>query len=146
MEETLTATAEEIVTEEPVTPVTNEEPAPSPVEEPAPDYEALEREDLAALRAEFPELASVNTLSSLDDPTRYGELRDLGLSPREAYLATAKRQIPKADNRAHLQSAMPRAVSGGSGGISPRELEEARSLFSDLSDAEIRRLYQKVKA
>ena len=58
------------------------------------DYAAVAREDLRALKAEFPELAAIGSITELNAPLRYAELRDLGASPREAYLATAKRRPP----------------------------------------------------
>ena len=42
------------------------------------DYARMEQEDLAALKRDFPELADFTSLEGLDDPRRYGELRDLG--------------------------------------------------------------------
>ena len=53
------------------------------------DYERLEREDIAELCREFPEL-KIDSLTELDNPLRYGALRDMGLTPTEAYLATRK--------------------------------------------------------
>ena len=106
------------------------------------DYAALAASDLKELKGEFPELAGLEHISGLDNPLRYAALRDLGLSPREAYLATAKRQ--RADGRAHLSSAMPKSAGSPGGGMSPRQLAEAREIFSDMSDVEIRALYKKV--
>ena len=54
------------------------------------DYAAIAEEDLRILKEEFPELYGASDITELDDPLRYAALRDLGLSPREAYLATAK--------------------------------------------------------
>ena len=106
------------------------------------DYAAIAASDLRELKGEFPELAGLEHISGLDNPLRYAALRDLGLSPREAYLATAKRQ--RADGRAHLSSAMPKGAGSPGGGMSARQLSEAREIFSDMSDAEIRALYKKV--
>ncbi len=109
------------------------------------DYAALAAEDLVALRREFPELSALSDLTELHNPARYGALRDLGLSAREAYLATEPpRRIPRGDNRAHLHSAVPKAVRGVGDGMSDGELSAARELFFGLGDAELHRLYQKV--
>ncbi|HBJ18271.1 MAG TPA: hypothetical protein DDY70_00785, partial [Clostridiales bacterium] len=76
---------------------------------------------------------------------RYGALRDLGLSAKEAYLATTTpRRMPRGDNRAHLHSAVPKAVQATGDGMSEGELSAARELFFGLGDAELHRLYQKV--
>ena len=110
------------------------------------DYAALAREDLLSLQREFPSLLSLRSVAELPNPTRYGALRDLGLSPREAYLAVGGEQRRGRDNRSHLHSGVPRTRAGVHGEMSVGELESARNLFGDLSDAEIHKLYQKVKA
>ncbi len=98
--------------------------------------------DTDALREEFP---TADT-ASLENPVRYAELRALGLTPKEAYLATGGTHMHRADNRAHLQSTLPRVVGGGDEGIGASELAAARELFVGLSDHEIRKLYKKVTA
>lgn len=111
-------------------------------EETAVDYEELIENDLSVLRAEFPELKNIKSITDLDNPIRYAALRDLGLDAAEAYMATAKRS--RQDNRAHLRAAYGKNVSTPYGTMSHRELNEARELFTDLSDLEIQRLYRKV--
>lgn len=111
-------------------------------QEDAVDYARIAKEDLEALKTEFPELADIGDICELNNPLRYAALRDLGLSPAEAYLATAKR-MPKRDNRSHL-SAMRTVSYAPSGSMSESELMAAREIFSDISDAEIRKLYKKV--
>ena len=109
------------------------------------DYAALIESDLAALRAAIPGLEGLSDISELENPVRYGALRDLGLGPEEAYRAsTTKFSRERRDNRAHLRSSLPRAARAPEGSISYRELELARELFSGVSDAEIQRLYKKV--
>lgn len=106
------------------------------------DYSQVVENDLAELRARFPELASIGSITELDNPLRFAELRDLGLSVDEAYLATSKRRV-RTDNRRHLTSTVPigtipdREIPRG-------ELERARQMFSGLSDKEIRSLYRRV--
>ena len=106
------------------------------------DYEALIESDLNTLRAEFPELGDIKQITDLNNPLRYAALRDLGLTPEEAYLATAKRRSQ--DTRAHLRSAHGRNASTPLGMMSQHELSVARELFPGLSDADIQRLYKKV--
>ncbi len=108
------------------------------------DYQKLEREDLEALKAQFPALSGLSSLCFLSDPVRYAELRDLGLSPAEAYLATGGALRKRSDNRAHLQSAVPRRGAVVTSALSSEQMAEARRLFSDLSDAQIHRLFKKV--
>lgn len=106
------------------------------------DYSLVEREDIKSLKSEFPELSDITYITDLENPLRYAALRDLGLSPSEAYLATqGKRRIR--DNRSHLV-ASPTIASASKSAISEREMEAARDIFPGISDAEIRKLYRKV--
>ena len=111
-------------------------------EEEGTDYEALVKDDMSHLSEELLSGEEIN-ISDLKNPLRYGALRDLGLTPKEAYLATAE-PIKHYDNRSHLRSAVPHGAGGGIPQMSMREMEEARNLFCGLSDREIRRLYKKV--
>jgi hypothetical protein len=106
------------------------------------DYEALIASDIETLRSEFPELREINDITDLNNPLRYAALRDLGLTPEEAYLATAKRRTQ--DTRAHLRSAHGRNAATSVSIMSQRELSAARDLFPDLSDSELQRLYKRV--
>ncbi len=108
------------------------------------DYAALAAEDLAALKAQFPILKGLSSLTSLSNPVRYAELRELGLSPREAYLASGGTARVASDNRSHLFSAVPRTSAAVTEAISTSEMAEVRRLFSDLSDAQIYKLHKKV--
>lgn len=106
------------------------------------DYDEIIRSDILELRSRFPELSGIEGITDLDNPIRYAELRDLGLSPREAYLATSERR-QKPDTRRHLSSAVPKRAAMPAG-LSQSELSEARELFSGLSDAELNRLARRV--
>ena len=108
------------------------------------DYEALIARDLEILRASIPELENIKDISELENPVRYGALRDLGLSPEEAWRATSVNARRHTDNRAHLRSSAPKAVHADTLDMSYRELQAARELFSGIPDAEIQRLYKKV--
>lgn len=107
------------------------------------DYEVLAREDMRELIAMFPHLAGKTSVAELENPLRYAALRDLGLSPREAYLATSA-PIHRYDNRSHLSGAVPRRAGSASDMLGAAELASARELFADLSDREIQKLYKKV--
>ena len=106
-------------------------------------YEKLIEEDIRTLKREFAELSGLCSITELDNPIRYGALRDLGLSAAEAYLATRKTHR-RSDNRAHLVTALPPMSSLPENAMTDRELEGAREIFSDISDTEIRKLYRKV--
>ena len=107
------------------------------------DYGEVIEQDLAELRESFPECrARLTGISELKDPMRFAALRDLGLSAKEAFLATGgvKRGY---DNRAHLTSSVP-AYAKAAQEMPRAEYEAARELFSDLTESEIRKLYRKV--
>ena len=106
------------------------------------DYEALIESDVAALKAEFPELKGISDITDLNNPLRYAALRDLGLTPSEAYRATAKRSVK--DTRSHLVSARGKSAVSPIGMMSQLELATARELFPTKSDSELQRLYKKV--
>ena len=106
------------------------------------DYAALEEEDMRTLSEIFPHLRGKRVLD-LDDPLRYAALRDLGLTPKEAYLATGG-GVRRYDTRSHLRSAVPSPAGGSVESLSGAELLAARELFSGLSDREIQKLYKKV--
>ncbi len=99
-------------------------------------------EDMETLAEEFPELRG-REITELENPMRYAALRDLGLTPREAYLATSGIRIQR-DNRSHLGSAVPRGASRPSSKITASELKAARELFDGISDAQIIQLYKRV--
>lgn len=114
------------------------ENAPAPI-----DYEALAREDAEILASIFPNLRGIASVTELKNPLRYAALRDLGLSPKEAYLATCE---PAAayDNRSHLFSTAQGKRGSAECQMTRSELEAARELFDGLSDREIHSLYKKV--
>lgn len=115
--------------------------------EDAVDYARLAEEDLITLKEQFPSLSDMTSLSELENPARYGALRDLGLTVREAYLATTtpKTRAPHTyDNRSHLRSAVPRTHGAAGEQMSAQQMRAARELFSELSDSEIVKLYKKV--
>ena len=111
-------------------------------EAPSVDYAAIIESDLSELKAEFPELKGIADITELNNPLRYAALRDLGLSPIEAYMATAARRSQ--DTRSHLKSAHGRSAATAAGMMSQLERATARELFPGMNDAELQRLYKKV--
>ncbi len=143
MEDTnLEATTAQVAAEE-IADESSASPTEAPEAEEA-DYEAVARADMDALKAQFPALSALTSLAELPDPARYGELRELGLSPREAYLAIGGTPKRKSDNRSHLFSSVPRTSAHGRDLPTSEQMAEARRLFTDLNDAQIHRLYKKV--
>ncbi len=99
--------------------------------------------ELAALSSGMPSIAG-RSADELVDGRRYSELRALGLTPREAFLATAKKQAPAGDNRAHLFGSAPRSMHAPYSAMTQAELAEAREIFGGMADEDIRDLYRKV--
>lgn len=107
------------------------------------DYaEEVINSDLEELKREFPELSDTKDITEIHNPTRYAALRDLGLSPTEAYLATTPRVVR--DNRSHLKGTPTATARRPVSAMTHREWQEARALFEDLSDSEIEKLYKRV--
>ena len=106
------------------------------------DYGEVEKQDLEELQALFPHLKSKTSITELDNPLRYAALRDLGLSPTEAYMATAKRRTQ--DTRSHLRSAHGRSAAAPTSMMTQYELATARELFPGLTDSDLQRLYKRV--
>ena len=98
--------------------------------------------DISELKESFGELSDITDITELPNPTRYGALRDLGLTPTEAYLAT--RPQKSISTLSHLKSSVPKAASAPQGVMTKYELSQARELFSDMDDNEIQRLYKRV--
>ena len=136
--------------EEKEIPVTDTEPtaddsdvaAAKPTEDSV-DYAAVLGADIEELKATFPELGSMQNIDELADPIRFGALRDLGLSAKEAYLASGGKKRSY-DNRTHLVTSVPGGARSAVDGISRAELDMARDIFGSMSESEIQRLYRKV--
>ena len=124
-------------------PVIDDENSMTEDEEKQTDYALLEAEDLATIRALFDEYQTISSITELDNPLRYATLRDLGLSVKEAFLATQRKQ-PRYNNRSHLKSSVPRGARSDGVSMSAEALREAREIFSGLSDSEIQKLYKNV--
>lgn len=107
------------------------------------DYGAVERADLIELKREFPELSSLGRIIDLSNPLRYAQLRDLGLSAKEAYLASSGTRH-RASGKGHLTGAVPGGAKVADSAMSPSELKGARELFGNLTDEELQRLYRRV--
>ncbi len=114
--------------------------------EATPEYNISEllSDDLSELCEEFPEMSGTEDISEMKNATRYAALRDMGLTPREAYLATRPRTDEIPDSRAHLVSSVPPARQIPRSSMTVSEWRAARELFEDLSDTEIERLYKRV--
>lgn len=117
------------------------------IEVAAPETDAPEEIDvgkeLSGLSSEFSHLKDASPEGSVNTE-RYAELRALGLSPKEAFLATEKREARHTDGLSHLGGSFPKIARTPTSGISTSQMKTARELFGDLSDDEIRSLYKRV--
>lgn len=116
-------------------------------------FEKRAAADLAAVHAAFPETAVYKTVRDLPNVRRFGELMDMGLTPKEAYIAAnpdavrgsvaaAVKKSSLAETKEHLRSSVPRGAKDLAPRMSREQLIEYREMFPDLSDKEIARLYR----
>ncbi len=119
------------------------------------EFEKLAAADLAELHTAFPETKAYGHIRELPDGIRqrYAQLRDKGLSAKEAYAAanpdgiratvaeTVKKQSTN-KGKDHLRSSVPKRSRDTSVTMPKRVLAEWRDLFPKLSDKDIARLYR----
>ncbi len=118
--------------------------------------ERMVQQDLNDLHTLFPETKSITKFEDIPNAKRYAELRDKGLSAKEAYSAanadarrevianSVKQQTINA-SKSHLKSNVPIASKDTSIKISRGEMEQMRELFPDKSDKELVALYKKTR-
>ena len=114
-----------------------------PVEEEPVDYEQLAAEDLAEIKRLDPSYAPASHLGELPFARRFAELRDLGLSVKEALAAAAPR-FERQDGKTHLRAVAPRGARIPEGTLDRDRMKEAKQLFAGLSEQEINALYRRV--
>ena len=108
-----------------------------------PDYAKMAAEDLIEVRRLCPEFRELESLAELPLASRFGELRELGLSVSEA-LGALGLSGDRHDTRSHLRASVPKRLGDAGARMMPSELEGARRLFPKLSEREITRLYRRV--
>ena len=118
--------------------------------------ERMVASDLNELHSLFPETKDINKFEDIPNCRRYAELRDKGLSVKEAYSAanvdgrrkavanSVKQQTINA-SKSHLKSNVPIASKDTSVKITRAEMDQMRELFPDKSDKELVALYKKTK-
>ena len=121
-----------------------DESTPPAVEQASPtDYAKMAADDLAEIKRLDAAYAPAKHLGDLPFAMRFAELRDMGLSVREALAAAAPR-FDRADGRAHLRAVAPHGAKAAPEGLAGEEMKNARTLFYGLSDSEINTLYRRV--
>lgn len=117
------------------------------------EFEKKMKADLAEVQREFPETKSLKSITEIENFAKFGRLRDIGLSPKEAYaaanadsvrsnVATATKQQSLNETKAHLKSAVPKGSKDESIVMPKKVLSEWRDLFPNMSDKEIVKLYK----
>jgi hypothetical protein len=118
--------------------------------------EKMVQSDLNELHNLFPETKSIAKFESIPNCKRYAELRDLGLSVKEAYTAanpdarreaianSVKQQTINA-SKSHLKSNVPIASKDTSIKITRGEMAQMKELFPEKSYKELVALYKKTK-
>lgn len=129
----------------PIQPESELETDGAPLTEPAEavDYEQLAAEDLAEIKRLDPSFAPASHLGELPFARRFAELRDLGLTVKEALAAAAPR-FARQDGRTHLRAVAPRGARSPEGVLDRDGMKEAKLLFGNLSESEINALYRRV--
>ena len=117
-------------------------------------YENMKKADLAALHAAYPDTAELDDIEKMENFKRFGELRDAGLSVKEAYAAANPEAIRKSaaeaekknslkGTKAHMGSVVPKGAKGESTSMSPKEMKEWREMFPGKTKKEIMSLYKR---
>ena len=120
------------------------------------EFEKKARADLAELQAVYPETKGYTDIRQIPNLKRFGELRDLGLSPKEAYsaanpdairnnVATAVKKQSLQDTKKHLHSAVPKGSRDTAPKMNRAELTLWRELFPELNDKELLKLYKQTE-
>ncbi len=117
-----------------------------------PDFAAMAAADAAEIAKAYPALG-IKSLAELKNLKRFGELREMGMTAVEAFLATNADRLTanaeqvganKATGKAHLQSVAKKAGARATSQMTKAERDTARELFGDLSDEELEGLFKKV--
>lgn len=117
------------------------------------EFEKKMKADLEELQRFYPETKKLTSITQVQNFAEFGKLRDMGLTPKQAYaaanadgvrdsVAAAVKQQSLNETKKHLQSAVPKKAKGDSITITKSELAQWRDLFPDKSDKEILALYK----
>ena len=120
------------------------------------EFERMAAADLAGLKAIYPDLKDTKSIFDIPNFKRFGELRDKGLSLKEAYSAAnpdaIRKNVAEAvtkqnlnESKSHLKSNVPKGTKDTALHMSKAELNTWREMFPKMSDKEIIDLYRKTK-
>lgn len=117
------------------------------------EFERMAAADLRDIHAAYPETRQYDSIRKIPNVKRFGQLRDLGLSAKEAYIAAnpdavresvaaaAKSEV-HSSGKEHQRSAVPKGSRGNTVTMTRRELAEWKEMFPNLTNKEIAKLYR----
>lgn len=116
-------------------------------------FEAKMAADLAEVHAAYPSTRGYTSVKQLPNFSEFARLRDLGVSPKQAYIAAnpdavtaaaaeSARQRSMNDGKGHLKPAVRKSSKDNSLVLSKKDMAMYRDAFPDLSDKEILALYK----
>ena len=120
-------------------------------------YQKMISEDIAAIHAAYPETKKYKSVEEFPNFKRFGELRDAGNTPEEAFAAShrdevrqsvaeATRQQSLNDTKNHLKSNVPKKAKQDTRiRMTKKEMDEWKNLFPHKSEKEILEHYRKTK-
>lgn len=120
------------------------------------EFEKKMKADLAEVHAAFPETKAYDSVTKFPNFAKFGQFRDKGLSPKEAYIAanpdavrasvaTATKRQSLNETKSHLKPVVSKQSKDNSITITKKEMAEYRELFPNLSVKEIMSLYRQTK-
>ena len=116
-------------------------------------FEAKMAADLAEVHAAYPSTRGYTSVKQLPNFSEFARLRDLGVSPKQAYIAAnpeavtaaaaeSARQRSLNDGKGHLKPAVRKSSKDNSLALSKKDMAMYRDAFPNLSDKEILALYK----
>lgn len=116
-------------------------------------FEAKMAADLAEVHAAYPSTRGYTSVKQLPNFSEFARLRDLGVSPKQAYIAAnpdavtaaaaeSARQRSMNDGKGHLKPAVRKSSKDNSLVLSKKDMAMYRDTFPELSDKEILALYK----
>lgn len=116
-------------------------------------FEAKMAADLAEVHSAYPSTRGYTSVKQLPNFSEFARLRDLGVSPKQAYIAAnpdavtaaaaeSARQRSMNDGKGHLKPAVRKSSKDNSLVLSKKDMAMYRDTFPELSDKEILALYK----
>lgn len=120
-------------------------------------YQKMIAEDIAALHAAYPETKKYKSVEQFPNFKRFGELRDAGNTPEEAFAASHRDEVRQSvaestrqqslnDTKNHLKSNVPKkAKQEAPIRMTKKEMDEWKNLFPHKTEKEILEHYRKTR-